>query len=52
MKAFDQRNKAGTRAVLGLRISDSVTKERFRFLFVSLDADEDVGGPGDDTPLA
>ena len=45
-------NKSGTNAVLGLRISDKVTLERFRFLMVPLKPEAPSGEPLDDTPLA
>lgn len=44
-------NKAKTSVVLGLRISDNVTRERFRFQRVSVGPDSRVGEPNEDSPL-
>lgn len=44
-------NKAKTSVALGLRISDSVTKECFRFQKVSVGPLSRVGEPNDDQPL-
>jgi uncharacterized phage-associated protein len=44
-------NKAGTKRVLGPRIPDRVTKERFRHLMVPVSGSDDAGDPVDDSPL-
>ncbi|MCS6626422.1 DUF4065 domain-containing protein [Roseibacterium beibuensis] len=44
-------NKAKTSVALGLRISDTVTKECFRFQKVTVGPESRVGEPDDDKPL-
>lgn len=44
-------NEARTRGGLGIRISDSVTIERFRFLKGTVSTESRLGDPVEDTPL-
>lgn len=52
IRSFEARNKAGTKSVLGLRISDTLTAQRFRYLLVPLGSEESPGDHGEDTPFA
>lgn len=45
-------NKAKTSVALGLRISDNVTLECFKFQKVSVGIDSNVGDPNEDSPLS
>ncbi len=45
-------NQARTRMALGLRISDNVIAERFKFHKISVGAEPVTGEPGEDTPFA
>ena len=44
-------NKAKTSVALAMRIPDTVTLERFRYLKVSVGAESSVGEPDEDSPL-
>lgn len=44
-------NKAQTSVALGLRISDTITREHFKYQKVSVGIDSKVGDPNEDSPL-